>query len=393
MVRYGYEKGPGLPVEPHDVSRLLAHNYLKTVDMEFPTNERQLYLRFVDDTVVFVKTESDAHRVMRHHHAALSLLGLSPNSAKTNIISTHDYENQRHVETNRRIDLLDQSFDETEFSTLLADWYTERGSAPNWSRVTKRLYTLARTHKSALMRTHALDDLRTFPELTDHSLRYLSSLSFASEQLSEFVDLWNDPEIHSERLIGVSKFLCNLRSDCVSASKTLSDFAVYRIRREDDRPAASYARALLLLLLYKHANRDQREKVFYWGANRPLIDPQIRHHFLYVFTAAGNVNEDVMHEMRPLLDTDTELTLRICRDAQIGALSQRKQLLDICTPKGGTIEARYLPLLHIMLSCDNFRQENAVWIEKRLSPIDVRQQIQDRAVTQFLKRILERIAS
>ena len=55
LVRRSYEKGSGLPIDPHDISRLVAHNYLKAVDSQFPNSDGQQYLRFVDDTAIFVR--------------------------------------------------------------------------------------------------------------------------------------------------------------------------------------------------------------------------------------------------------------------------------------------------------------------------------------------------
>ncbi len=74
---------PGLPIEPNDVSRLIAHNYIKGVDEHFVGDPNVRYLRWVDDTVIFVPDEDLAHDVKRRHSLALREMGLSPNASKT----------------------------------------------------------------------------------------------------------------------------------------------------------------------------------------------------------------------------------------------------------------------------------------------------------------------
>ena len=391
LVHYDYEKGPGLPIEPHDVSRLVAHNYLKPVDEVFSSVPDVEYLRYADDTVILVPDESAARRTMHQHHEALAHLGLAPNAAKTQILHATDYERERHVDINRRISNLNPSFDEDDFASIVSEWYQQKDTASNWSRVTRRLYTEASRQKSAAMQRHAFEDLLDYPELADHVLKYLMTFPVSKSNLTLLIGLWRNPVMHSERLINLSKLLCNARVDSDRASDELANFAVHRIRSHDDRPGSSYARALLLLLLFKHGKRSHRDKVFEWGTRESISDPQIRHHFLYVFTATEDVGDSVMHGMRPLLDSDAELTLRLCRDARSESLENRDRLLKICSINTamGTIEARYLPLLYIILTGDDARAENASWIDREL--LKSRSLEVDLAVVRFLNRVLQQI--
>lgn len=75
----------GLPVEPHDVSRLVAHAMLRTVDDEFEDGFDLRYRRFMDDTLVFVEREEDLVAVKERHRRALVALGLAPNEQKTRV--------------------------------------------------------------------------------------------------------------------------------------------------------------------------------------------------------------------------------------------------------------------------------------------------------------------
>ena len=394
LVRYEYNTGSGIPIEPNDISRLVAHSYLKSVDESFPPIADREYLRFADDTVVFVKTKLDANTVKIEHYSALTRLGLSPNSGKTQIVSTAQYEKPRHVDENRMIDELQDRFDETEFSLLVARWHRRRRTAENWSRVAKRLYTTARRHQSRRLRSLSFDDLRECPDLADHVLHYLADFSITQPEMERLLDMWKQRDLHAEQLIGISRFLANARFAFSGASKALADFALFRIRKTDDRPGAPYARALLFLVLYKHGDRKQRSKVLSWGKRESMTDPQIRHHYLYMFTATGQLSDDAMNTMRPLSDSDLDFTLRICHDARKGSLKKRSRVLNCCVKNNGTetiVEARYLPLLDVILSCDSMRSENEVWIMNLLNPTVHGRQIKDTIVKRFLEQKLEAI--
>ena len=394
LVRYEYNTGPGIPIEPNDISRLLAHNYLKEVDSLFPPSEGREYLRFADDTVIFVKTQSDANAVKLAHYSALKQLGLSPNSGKTRILTTEEYEEPRHVDENRIVGDLQDDFDDEDFSRLVARWYQRRESAENWSRVTKRLYTTARAQKSRRLRSLVFDDLLEFPDLSDHVLNYLRDFSITEREVVKLLNIWQQKNLHAEQLIGISRLLCDARFSFSGASKALADFAVYRIRKNDTRPGAPYARALLLLVLNKHGNRIQRSKVLQWGKREQLIDSQIRHSYLYVFSANRELDNDAMNTMRPLSDSDLDLTLRICHDARTGSLKERSRILNCCSRNNGTetiVEARYLPLLDVILSCESWRNENEAWIRNLLEPTAKGRPINDRVIKRFLKRKLEAI--
>jgi hypothetical protein len=56
LPRFDYSPMTGLPIENNDVSRLVAHAYLKQVDRLFDEQDC-IYLRYVDDTVVFASSE------------------------------------------------------------------------------------------------------------------------------------------------------------------------------------------------------------------------------------------------------------------------------------------------------------------------------------------------
>src|SRR5713101_5725140 len=167
----------GLPIEPNDISRLVAHNYLKIVDAQFPDGDGCRYVRYLDDSTVFAPGVKEANEVKRRHHMILRGIGLNPNAAKSEIISVEHYQERRHRDVNLRINKLDKSEDETGFKALVAEWYRTRNkSKKNWDRVTKRLYATAKKRNWFAMKRHVLEDLRRVPHITDTIIEYLLQL-------------------------------------------------------------------------------------------------------------------------------------------------------------------------------------------------------------------------
>jgi hypothetical protein len=121
--RVRYCAVPGLPIEPNDVSRLIAHNYIKGVDEHFVGDPKVHYLRWVDDTVIFVADEQAAYDIKQRHHLALREMGLSPNASKTAIMSAKEYGEGRHPEFNRRINDATGAKSEAVLIDLVAEWY------------------------------------------------------------------------------------------------------------------------------------------------------------------------------------------------------------------------------------------------------------------------------
>jgi hypothetical protein len=324
LPRFNYLPMGGLPIEPNDISRLVAHNYLKVVDARFPDGDASRNLRYVDDTTIFVPDREAANRAKRKHHMTLREVGLNPNAAKSEIMTVEDYEQRRHREVNRRISVLDREKDERGFNTLVAEWYRSR-TKTNWEQVTKRLYGTAIKRDWPAMKRRVRDDLRRVPVLTKIAIDYLLRLETADACLDQVLELWNRQEESAERLIHVARCLCDA-SLSPKLSKKIADSAVGRILADDDRPGAGYARGLLLLALNKHGNREHRKKVSQWASVETLKDEQLRLHFLYVFGCRGELEEKLRLALLPLVSSDIGLLLRLCSQAHWGKVKKAQKL-------------------------------------------------------------------
>lgn len=369
LPRFNYMAMTGLPIEPNDVSRLVAHNYLKIVDAEFPNSDGCRYLRYVDDSTIFVPGRKEAYDVRRRHHVALRSVGLNPNAAKSEIMTVEKYQELRHREINLRIDKLDRSKDESAFKTLVSEWYQARNTQKeNWDRVTKRLYGTAKRRGWFAMKRRVAIDLKNLPQITESIIEYVLQLQTADQYLDPVMKLWSRGIENTEQLIHFARYLCD-GSFSHQVSKQIADFAVGRVIDDDRRPGAGYARGLLLLVIHKHGQRAHREKILRWASVDSLKDEQLRLHFLYVFMCRGELDKALQATLVSLISSDTDLLIRLCMRADSGQMKRTKKILSrYVRVRGGhrTVEARVLPLIFALARSRNDGLQ--VWLEAMLEP-------------------------
>ena len=368
LPRFDYLPMTGLPIEPNDISRLIAHNYLKIIDAKFPDSEKSKYVRYVDDSTIFVPDRETAEEVKRRHHMSLRGIGLNPNAAKSAIVTVEEYEEGRHPEANLRIDRIDKENDEEDFNALLTEWYSDRDKE-NWDRVTKRFYRTASKHLWLGSKPYVLADLSASPYLTDAVVEYLLHLESADDYLEDLLKFWNREEGNTERLIHFARYLCDA-SFAPAASERIADFAVGRIIDPDDRPGSGYARALLLLALNKHGQRKHREKVLAWASVATLQDEQLRLHFMYVFVCRNELPENLRVSLLPLISSDIDLLLQLCEKALTRKVRKAAKILNRYVRKRGncrSVEARVLPLLSALAKSRN--DGVGEWFERLLEPV------------------------
>lgn len=392
LPRFHYAQGTGLPVEPNDISRLVAHAFVKAIDEHFPDTSSERYRRWVDDTVVFVDTRERADEVRRRHHLALRSHGLAPNGSKTTIVAIEDYEAGRHRDINLRLDRISKSKDAADLAAVVQDWYArDRKTTASWDQVARRLYSLAGRFGSDVLRPHAVADALSMPAMADHSLRYLGQFALSNVETSGLLDALSGRTASVELLIEVAEVLAEapLSSDVDAdalASK-LTDF----ICRTDDRHGAGFAKARALLGVAKHGKRAHRERLLKWASVGTLVDEQLRLHFAYVFSAFDELPPELAASLRHVRGDDFELTTRLCADARHGRLRELRRLLDRSVEQvRGTarIRASYLPFLRVVLEhaakADNGAQRDVcrAWLTTVLA--NKRGPIVDTCVRTFL---------
>ena len=344
----------------------------------------------VDDTVIFVPDKRYAEKVKIKHHQALRSVKLSPQPGKSQILPIEEYLESRHPEMNKRIsqltELLDYdeniSFVTQDYEELVDGWYTEDRKATScWDQIAKRLYTTGRNCRSTYQRKHVLVDLETTPTLTGHALRFLQTFEIRPMELNGLLAFW--PKAFASQRIEIAKCLCDARFN-FEASRTLSKFAVGRITQQNEEYAAGYLKGLLLLLLNKHGDREDRDRVLSWASEVEFVDEQLLLHYFYVFFCNEELDEEFLHKMHHLWNSDLGLTILLCRNGKDGRLSKQKEVRNLCFSKFNgffTVPARYLPLLRLLLRCKTRRKENDEW----LTSLPKSSRRWDRIALKFLK--------
>ena len=393
LPRFRYSAMAGIPIENNDVSRLVAHNYLKFVDKVFVDDPDCRYLRYVDDTVVFLKSRREAEHVKREHHLALRHVGLSPNAGKTRILPVETFEAERHPEFNERIDRVKKYGARPMFTRLVEEWYEQNAvHVPNWDRVTKRLYTAAHRWKFEDLRVRVLADLEHHPVVAPQALKYLRNFSTTQDELGALFRLCRRGA-YPELGIHIAKFISETRF-AFDASETIADFATYKIKANDERHGVGHEKGHWLLALHKHGKRRHREQITKWGSVETLAEEQLRLHFLYVFFCCHELESGLMNRLRHFSNPDIDLMLQLCIAAKDGTLTNSKKILGRCLGYfngARVIEARYLPLLRLMLGCDSNRRDSATWLADILQPKRAQLHIRDPVVVQFLRSAQRRL--
>jgi hypothetical protein len=391
LPRINYSPMTGLPIENNDVSRLVAHNYLKQVDGLFVARRDCVYLRYVDDTVIFAASEEAANEFRRSHHLALREIGLNPNAAKSEILTVANFEAKRHREFNAAIEEAFRHKDTTTFESLAAEWLLQT-SVDGWDQVTKRLYTVAQQLRSHSLRSVVSSHVQDRPALAQRALEYLAHFDVTQTELDNLLEIAKRGKVPADVDIRLARFF----GDAIfegSVSDAIANMAILRIQRDEVNFGSGYCKGLWLLTLHKFGKRRHRQPVLEWASVPKLVDEQFRLHFTYVFKSLAELPAELEHPLRHLGSSDIELTIRCCLDAAQGRLMHRQKILARMTRSVNgrrTIAARYLPLLRLIMKADPWRTQNLDWLHYRLQP---KRRPECHVILAFLERLAGDLAA
>jgi hypothetical protein len=388
LPRFRYTMMTGLPVENNDVSRLVAHNYIKQVDQVLRAEEGSVYLRYVDDTVVFTLDRDSALRMCELHHLELRQLGLSPSSAKTQILPIADFQAARHRDMNMAIEKAKKTRSKLALSKLVKDWYSpERRRIRGWDKVATILYSVSKQLGATSLRKHALDDIETSPSLAGSAIRYLASLELEDPEVGRLLDLAGRRDLDIAVAIRSVQACADGRVSDAS-STAIAERAAVEIKSPDERFGSGYLKAQWLLALFKYGTRRQREDICRWGRRQSLEDEPWRLHYLYVAIACEQLKLSEAGTWSLLATSDVQLTLRLVAGATRGRLNQHQRVLRRCVESvngAPGIPARILPMVRILTRAPRTRTAMAHWLREVLARKDAKA-IRDRTVRTLLGR-------
>ena len=366
LPRFHYSPMAGIPVECNDVSRLVAHNYLKSVDAIFKEKSSCVYLRYVDDTVVFAKNRKAAVSMSRQHHLELRQLGLNPSAAKTKIMPVRKFQAARQRETNIKLDRVKTSQNIGELQGIVDEWYSrDRQAVEGWDKVTRKIYSLARQLGADVLIERVMNDIKMTPAVAEPALRYLSSFDLSNEQVHGLASIAQDKNLGLAVSIAIAHCCADARFS-TECSQPIAGMAVQQVHSMDDRPGSGYLRALWLLVVFKHGDDQNRnDALCNWQSSN---DSQWRLHAILVALAEGRLNISEAASSCLLSDSDLQLMLRLCGAVQNGLLedTQTHEILkSVIRPINGcySIAARHLPLLKIIMDSFHHPKMLLQWMQ------------------------------
>jgi hypothetical protein len=171
----------GLPQDPYDASRILAHYFLKPLDWQLQTEGQQgRYTRWVDDVAVSVESGLEGQEVIGRIQATLRELNLAPNAAKTMIITKQEFRDDHYEHENDFLDIVHNLTDIGPASAFVKAVFKKRlneflkmSRRRYWYRVLRRYYTQSRRVGSSTLRASARTHLAEFPTEAAHIFDYL----------------------------------------------------------------------------------------------------------------------------------------------------------------------------------------------------------------------------
>lgn len=388
LPRFSYRPTGGLPLEPHGVSGLVAHCFLKQVDEVFDDGFDLRYRRYVDDTVMFVDDQSSATARLEQHRRELAALGLRPNASKTRILPTVEFRQERHEDVHKAIDEAKNSESAGPLDEITREWLKrcaeekksvkepERDRTLGHDGVMRHLYTAHRQLGTSTLIERALQDAKK-PHYRSNALRYLRRCTLDAAQSANLQNQYDESAYAGSRI----ELARTLAEAPLSRSVDHREFARWssqRVRRQTkEQPGDGYARAILLLAVFKYGDESERTEIGSWATPSRLADPYLRMIFTYVFAAAGEFAHPLHAVLRHGGSEDFALLMRLCEDAESGNLRHLTRLLPACRSYQHrchryVVSAEVLPMLHILARAaahsDDIATAMTDWLDSTLQP-------------------------
>lgn len=336
-IRDAFNESPriGLPVDEFDCSRTLAHLVL------FPHDDRMArlvgqnrYIRWMDDQNFGADTYAEGLMILKECGESLARLHLTPNAAKSRILSLKEASIHFHFNANAALDKLEEMprsspKEQRAFRTALAKaWQTHQKAEKNggeWGKVLKRFYRLAGMVKAKFLRHRASRDILTEPTLTERVVDYMRVTSSAGQYLSFAQGLWSHPEqvypdVNQLLTEGLLKVDAN-----PTESREIRKVAVDLLSNKYNSPGWQRCATIAPLLILRFGDNRSKPLIKRLVNNSDQIKhPAILKALVAVFVAYGTKEfQEAKHVASRLQDNHLALFIR-----QIDELTRLRQVPD-----------------------------------------------------------------
>ena len=197
--------GIGLPVDPCDCSRVLAHVLLFSHDRRMvAASDEGRYVRWMDDQNIGVESLAEGLEVLGVVCSSLRRLHLTPNASKSKVLSLKEARIHFHFEANADLDRIFSmpyaSVKERKAIrgeiTLAWERALKNEGLGEWDKVLKRFYRICAIARSRKLVQRSQQDILKSPSACE---RVISYLSYVCEP-SEIVDTIGTLLAHEEQI-------------------------------------------------------------------------------------------------------------------------------------------------------------------------------------------------
>jgi hypothetical protein len=295
----------GLPQEPFDSSRILAHAYLKPVDEAFRAEgEAESYSRWVDDIVVGASSWQEAIQQVRRAQDSLEQLGLYPNAVKTRILLASAFAADYMKDENDYLGVIQEALDGGKavnrvwFRRRLREHVIRRDRPKAWGRVLRRYYTLSRRLGEEYLLRWWPKHLEQSPDSARNILDYVatyqlteSRLRTMQEVLSRFGGVYEDLDLLAREAVVLAP-----NTNSAAVREAYCEWALNTVDQslETNPRLASGA----ILVIGKHGEERHLDELDVIFRTRMLADSPARQQSIVVLAGAGRLGPS---DLTPLL--------------------------------------------------------------------------------------------
>ena len=288
----------GLPVDPCECSRTLAHMIL------FPHDDRMVklvgenaYVRWMDDQYIGVQSRAEGLRVLNKVGDSLRRLHLTANAGKSKILSLSEAKKHFHFASNQSLDDLDKlpyssrkQRRELELELRKA-WKraVDLEGIGEWQKILGRFYRYAARARSVLFVDRAAGDVVDFPGLTDRIADYVRYVTSPSRCLNFVMSLLeNDEQVYPDINYRLIESLLKIEPQ-TQVAKRLQRFAQKIMRNELEFPGREDCKVLAPLLLLRYGDkRNIRGLAGKLSKQTERLDPGLTRALCAVVSSVGS---------------------------------------------------------------------------------------------------------
>jgi hypothetical protein len=369
-----------LPQETLDVSRILAHTYLRQLDEYFEdAGNAKRFSRWVDDVVMGADSWSEALQLVRRFQVALETLNLYPNTAKTRIIPAAQFAEDYDQSENDYLGRVEQQIEAAGLPThpdrfrKRVQTHARRQSSrrPSWDRVLRRYYTVCkRIHDDSLLPWWDRH-IPEAPKSAAHILEYVATFRLTASRLQDYKEMlhklggvYTDIELLCREAVLTSP---NVRTP--SLWDGLGDWGLATLSKS--KVISPNVASSAALIVAKFGTQSQIESMKADLDDIHHVDNVCRSQLAAILFARGVLSEEDLRELLHVADRDASQAIRFLllvsagNSDAVSMLRFRAQPIDRKSPERAMFKPRLLVLLPLLRRVDpKWSTVSQAWLRK-----------------------------